>query len=519
MSAIDALVPLIYHEKQQEGSMLCAQHALNSLLQGSYFSPAELSEIAHRLDDAEHGYLEHTSGAASTNMDDTGFFSVQVLEEALKVWNLTLVRWRSEAMRPYQDHPHTQMAFILNQSQHWYTLRRFGRVSPDPSLDADPGDGHWFNLNSFLDAPERISKLYLGMFLQQAETEGYSVFAVLQRDPDGPLAIPRTEADELAASIPESAAGQFSSNRAAASAAPSSSSHPFHGVEGLEDEDLELQAALQASLSGGAFDPSAFSAFSAAPRGGNYDAQPVASHVIQSSTSYQRSNTGTTTVQRQYEVINDDDEDDEIVELPGPPTSAAREAAVPDDPVAASMARQRAVMEHMRRAQEAALQEQYEDEIARFEAAAARRRQQAAAQGSRRGDEDEDELFRRAIAESEAMAQAHASRQAEEAESASAAPPAPAWHHHRVYDDEDQELQAALRASLETVPEGFRVPSPPPAAASRPAQPPSAPETLQPLQRQVSSEAETESEAEIPEPQEELSMEEIRRRRLARFGG
>ena len=66
----------------------------------------------------------------------------------------------------------TQMGFILNQSQHWYTLRRFGLVSPDPSLDADPGNGHWFNLNSFLAAPERIGKLYLGMFLQQAEAEG-----------------------------------------------------------------------------------------------------------------------------------------------------------------------------------------------------------------------------------------------------------------------------------------------------------------------------------------------------------
>lgn len=32
MASIDALIPLIYHEKQQEGSMLCAQHALNSLL-------------------------------------------------------------------------------------------------------------------------------------------------------------------------------------------------------------------------------------------------------------------------------------------------------------------------------------------------------------------------------------------------------------------------------------------------------------------------------------------------------
>ncbi|OBZ70584.1 putative ataxin-3-like protein [Grifola frondosa] len=136
--------------------MLCAQHALNSLLQGHYFTAPDLSAIAHSLDALEHTYDEDTRGGTSTNMDDTGFFSVQVLENALQVWGLSLVRWRSEAMRPYQDHPHTQLAFILNQSQHWYTLRRFGRVSPNPSLDADPGDGHWFNLNSSLPAPERI---------------------------------------------------------------------------------------------------------------------------------------------------------------------------------------------------------------------------------------------------------------------------------------------------------------------------------------------------------------------------
>jgi hypothetical protein len=35
MAGLECLVPYIYHEKQQEGSMLCAQHALNSLLRMS----------------------------------------------------------------------------------------------------------------------------------------------------------------------------------------------------------------------------------------------------------------------------------------------------------------------------------------------------------------------------------------------------------------------------------------------------------------------------------------------------
>ncbi|KAI0645966.1 Josephin-domain-containing protein [Trametes meyenii] len=497
MATIDGLIPLIYHEKQQPGSMLCAQHALNSLLQ-----------IASRLDDAEHRYLEGSAGGASANMDDTGFFSVQVLEEALKVWNLTLVRWRSEAMRPYQDHPHTQMGFILNQSQHWYSLRRFGRVSPDPALESDPGDGHWFNLNSFLATPERIGKLYLGMFLQQAEQEGYSVFAVVQRDPEGPLGIPRIEADELAASIPESAAGTFSRPAAAPSSA--------HTYEGFEDEDMELQAALQASLAGGAYDGPAFPHFSAA--------QPAASTRTHTSypsgPSYARAASAAAPSDN-YEVLqrdSDEELDDDMAEPPPP------SASISADPVAASMARQRAIMERMQRAQEAALQEQYEDEVARFDAA--RTRQPAA--GSARAEE-EDEMLRRAIAESEAMAQEHAARQPTDSDAATGteegAAPAqqqPAWHQHRVYDDEDEELQAALRASLETVPEGFRVPSPPPVIPPRLAPEPTAPaaSTLQPppIQRQPSSEFETESEAESAEP-EQLSMEEIRRRRLARFGG
>ncbi|KAH9859114.1 Josephin-domain-containing protein [Lenzites betulinus] len=513
MAAIDGLIPLIYHEKQQEGSMLCAQHALNSLLQGPYpqFTAPDLSEIARTLDETEHGYLEEgPANPTSTNMDDTGFFSVQVLEEALKVWNLTLVRWRSEEMRPYQDHPHTQMGFILNQSQHWYALRRFGRVSLDPAPAADPGDAHWFNLNSFLRAPERIGKLYLGMFLQQAETEGYSVFAVIQRDPEAPLALPRTEADELAASIPEYAAGGYaagaSTTRGASASAAITAPHPLAGVEGFEDEDMELQAALQASLSGGDYSLPPFS-FASVPASSSGSGIPAAAPPAVPPPP-----------EREYVVIEDDDDDD--ADYVPPRAAPAPAAAEPLDPVAASMARQRATLERMQRAQEVALQEQYEEEVARFQAGGSAR-----AVPPRR--EEEDEMLQRALAESEAMARAHtppdaAAGAGAEAESASAAAPPPAWLQHRVYDDEDQELQAALRASLETLPEGFRVLSPPPVSAP-PAPRPSAslaPPPPPPIQRQPSSDVETESEADGPEPEpEQPSAEELRRRRLARFGG
>uniref|UniRef100_A0A2K5F649 ubiquitinyl hydrolase 1 n=1 Tax=Aotus nancymaae TaxID=37293 RepID=A0A2K5F649_AOTNA len=84
----------IFHEKQ-EGS-LCAQHCLNNLFQGEYFSPVELASTAHQLDEEERmrmaeggvssedyrAFLQQPSG----NMDDTGFFSIQVIINALKFW-------------------------------------------------------------------------------------------------------------------------------------------------------------------------------------------------------------------------------------------------------------------------------------------------------------------------------------------------------------------------------------------------------------------------------------------------
>ena len=148
MAGLENLVPIIYHEKQQSGSMLCAQHALNSLLRAyarsfdhthcliygmcgplqkattcvpeyppwqwllrlircSQFTTPDLSAIAASLDALEVSYNTSAAGTSSTNMDDTGlphplfsgrlltshlgFFSVQVLENALDVWGLRYV--------------------------------------------------------------------------------------------------------------------------------------------------------------------------------------------------------------------------------------------------------------------------------------------------------------------------------------------------------------------------------------------------------------------------------------------
>ncbi len=44
--------PECYYFFQQEGS-LCAQHALNALLQGNYFTAIDLAELARQLDETE----------------------------------------------------------------------------------------------------------------------------------------------------------------------------------------------------------------------------------------------------------------------------------------------------------------------------------------------------------------------------------------------------------------------------------------------------------------------------------
>ncbi|XP_077322876.1 ataxin-3 [Lithobates pipiens] len=175
---------VIFHEKQ-EGS-LCAQHCLNNLLQGEYFSPVELSSIAMQLDEqermrmAEGGlqsaeyrtFMQQPSG----NMDDSGFFSIQVISDALRVWGLELILFNSPEYQILGIDPINERAFICNYKEHWFTVRKLGK--------------QWFNLNSLLTGPELISDTYLALFLAQLQQEGYSIFVVKGDLPD-------CEADQL----------------------------------------------------------------------------------------------------------------------------------------------------------------------------------------------------------------------------------------------------------------------------------------------------------------------------------
>ena len=191
------------------------------------------------------------------------------------------------------------------------------------------------------------------------------------------------------------------------------------------------------------------------------------------------------------------------------------------------------MLERMRREQEAALREQYEDETAAFA--------NPARMARLREEEEEAEMLRRAIAESEAEARERerndkrqeigGNEEDIDVESSHNIERQYAWMSSgdRVYDDDDAQLQAALRASLETASADFRMPD------THPAPLPSFPSVpvlsggpsgvrLEETDRASVADTETETEPEDstdePQKQEEsVSVEEMRRRRLARFGG
>lgn len=161
------------HFEKQQGS-LCAQHCLNALLQGPYFTAVDLATIGKELDEAERQKMAEGDVTSddymkfmnqpSSNMDDSGFFSIQVICRALDVWNLIAIPYSSPKAASARENPVSEKAFICNLRQHWFTIRKLGK--------------QWFNLNSVTSGPELVSETYLNMLLTQLQNEGYSIFVV-----------------------------------------------------------------------------------------------------------------------------------------------------------------------------------------------------------------------------------------------------------------------------------------------------------------------------------------------------
>ncbi|KAI8452378.1 Josephin-domain-containing protein [Phakopsora pachyrhizi] len=239
------LVEFIYCERQESGSMLCAQHALNNLMQSPIWTSENLADIARKLDLIEDSHLDQNDvystarrrGRASLNYDDSGFFSVQVIDDALNQLGLRIVRWRSEEMTPLHDYPENQEAFILNHDSHWFTLRRFGKNSD-----------RWYNLNSMLpDSPKWIGPNFLSMTISQAEAEGYSIFTVLptlpSEDPSAPQpgSLIDCEADERAYSMMMFSSGSVSPDVESNSLGSSSSTLNRRPRDKDDEGDVESQ--------------------------------------------------------------------------------------------------------------------------------------------------------------------------------------------------------------------------------------------------------------------------------------
>ncbi|RTG89489.1 Ataxin-3, partial [Schistosoma bovis] len=168
---------LIFHEKQ-DGS-LCAQHCLNALLQGPYFTAVDLANIAKQLDDEEVSQL----GSSRAIGENLLYLYSQVISQALQIWSLELVpflRQCPEAERA-RENPASQNAFICHYRHHWFTIRKIGK--------------QWFNLNSILSAPKLISETYLAIYLAQLKEEGNSIFIITGT-------LPRCEADEILSICP-----------------------------------------------------------------------------------------------------------------------------------------------------------------------------------------------------------------------------------------------------------------------------------------------------------------------------
>jgi Ataxin-3 len=345
---------------------------------------------------------------------------------------------------------------------------------------------------------------------------------VVPTNPDNPL--PQTDADVIAVSLSPGASSE---------AQHSSTPYSPHSSAGFEDEDLELQAALQASL-GGAAVQIPMPQPHAGPVAGGTRAISLAPGP---NTGFPASPT--------------------LSPPPPVPHPNTRPVSQPmANPVAASMARNQVVLERMRREQELALSEHYHDEISRFGSTGNTSRSGI---GGRAHEEEEE--IRRAIAESEEMAREQGlelgraqmgglgverragSDNTQQAEASRAAP----IHGGRVYDDEDAEFQAALQASLETAPPGINTPTPPrvsdspmrrsplPAAASRAAPRPGTGPSNDTTVHDVDADADDDDDLDYDEEDtatsdtlsdsaeqqqaEDVSVEEMRRRRLARFGG
>lgn len=175
------MILIIFYSLQQEGQ-LCAQHALNNLVQMKIYDAVMLAEIANALDLQEREKMaeggidspeyQEWSKMGSRNMDETGYFSIQVIQMALERLEIQIVNYFSdnEIAIKTRANANEAQAFIIHFNKHWFTIRKLGY--------------QWFNLNSLLSRPELLSELHLSILLSQLVKEEEShIFIVTGQIP------------------------------------------------------------------------------------------------------------------------------------------------------------------------------------------------------------------------------------------------------------------------------------------------------------------------------------------------
>lgn len=393
-------------------------------------------------------------------------------------------------------------------------------------------------------------------------------------DPLGELGLARTKADELAAGIPEltDASTRISTSRMAVTGGPSTSSKPDWNPEGLEDEDMELQAALLASVMGETPEPAvtqpsrpplsetpsekweirnARPAFSHPSSG--IGSTPLTDDSLEVSARRAREELARFQEEQMQALAQGVDSDDAISNLLAAHPDAATVSSPPrrraprprrDDEEEEEMMR-RAIEASTREAQERGRTEEEEpehdisfddddmdlDNDEEEQAQLARLMKQRQEQ---RREQEELDMIRRAT---------HSTQEWFTSPGETDVPEIPelfrddilgqnvAQLDDRTYDDEDAQLQAALKASLEGSAD-ISIPPPPKPASRAPtvdsstAGTSTAPAKPKVVVAEASEEEEDEEESEESEEEEEpaappvkLTAEEMRKARLARFGG
>ncbi|GAA5806965.1 hypothetical protein MFLAVUS_000314 [Mucor flavus] len=197
------------------------------LQQSNYFTAVDLAEIGQGLDAAEQAVGGRKRGSESQNYDDSGYFSIQVLQKALEIWNLELIPWKSKEMEQARKEPNQQNAYICNLRNHWFTLRKFSQSY------------RWYNLDSMQEKATYLGENYLSMMLNQIEAEGYSIFAVKGKLND-------SVADRKARTLPNP--GKPEKIVAFSGQGHSLSSSAPVIEEQEDDEETMLAKAIQASM-------------------------------------------------------------------------------------------------------------------------------------------------------------------------------------------------------------------------------------------------------------------------------